>query len=261
MSKLIVLDPGHGGRDPGAVGFGLTEKESALDLAQKIRSALLDRYDVRVELTRTEDVTVPLADRVAFANRLRADFFFSVHHNAFDGRARGFESYIYRGAVPPFTEVAQRWIHAEIMRALKPYGVADRGTKRADFAVLRLTAMPALLVEFLFIDNAEDNALLRNPAARTAMAEATAKGLARMLDLAPRSSPPAPLLPSVTAGPPTSDATAGKPLKTPGASPVGTPLYRVQVGAFSDRSSAEALLRRLKTLGFHDAWIVGPTER
>ncbi|MEX1385444.1 N-acetylmuramoyl-L-alanine amidase, partial [Hydrogenibacillus schlegelii] len=55
-----------------------TEKASALDLAQKIRSALLDRYDVRVELTRTEDVTVPLANRAAFANRLRADFFFSV---------------------------------------------------------------------------------------------------------------------------------------------------------------------------------------
>ncbi|MBE3596238.1 MAG: N-acetylmuramoyl-L-alanine amidase [Hydrogenibacillus sp.] len=233
MSKLVVIDPGHGGHDPGASGYGLLEKNSTLDLALQVGKVLQDRYVVRVEWTRTTDAFVSLTDRATLANRLKADYFISLHHNAYDGNARGFESYIFSGKVNPFTGNAQKLIHVEIMQALKPYGVVDRGTKRADFAVLRETVMPALLVEYLFIDNAQDNALLQNLSVRQAMVEATARGIARVLGLSEKPDRQ----------------------KAQGPSQTADKIYRVQVGAFRDRRNAERLLKKLKSLGFKDAMI------
>jgi len=93
----VVLDPGHGGRDTGAVGpTGLTEKDVVLDLALRLRRLLQDRLGLHVILTRSEDVFVPLQERSALANRAKADFFLSLHINGSSQRdAVGFETYYF----------------------------------------------------------------------------------------------------------------------------------------------------------------------
>jgi N-acetylmuramoyl-L-alanine amidase len=93
----IVLDPGHGGHDTGAIGpSGLMEKDVVLDLALRLRRLLMERLGARVLMTRTEDVFIPLPERTAFANRAKADFFVSLHANAATKRnAVGFETYYF----------------------------------------------------------------------------------------------------------------------------------------------------------------------
>ncbi|MBU7008629.1 N-acetylmuramoyl-L-alanine amidase [Phosphitispora fastidiosa] len=180
MTPKIVIDPGHGGHDPGAQGYGLQEKNINLDIAQKIRNKLVDYADV--SLTRNGDVFVSLSDRAAFANREGADLFVSVHVNA--GGGTGFESYIY-----PAASTASREITKVIHRAAADFyvsaGFLDRGFKEANFAVLRETDMPAILTENLFIDTREDAARLQDPLFRDKIAAATVNGIIRALQLAP----------------------------------------------------------------------------
>jgi len=96
-SLMIVLDPGHGGHDTGAVGpSGLMEKDVVLDLAFRLRKLLQNRLGVQVLMTRSEDVFVPLPERSAFANRAKADFMISLHVNAANARrAVGFETFYF----------------------------------------------------------------------------------------------------------------------------------------------------------------------
>lgn len=161
MSKKIVLDPGHGGHDPGAVGHGLREKDLTLNIAKRIGNMLKDYEDVEVIYTRTDDRFIGLSERAAIANKTKADFFLSIHINAGGGgKATGFESYIYNGDVLSSTVAYQNVIHAEIVKAIN---VFDRGKKRANFAVLRETKVtPALLTENLFIDNPIDATKLKS---------------------------------------------------------------------------------------------------
>jgi N-acetylmuramoyl-L-alanine amidase len=120
---------------------------------------MLSEYEnAEVHYTRTDDRFIELSERAAMANRIGANFFLSVHINA--GGGTGFESYIYNGNVSAATVAYQNVIHAEIMRSIG--NVRDRGKKRANYAVLRLTNMPALLTENLFIDNASDAAKLKS---------------------------------------------------------------------------------------------------
>ncbi|HBU05891.1 MAG TPA: hypothetical protein DEA95_04780 [Nitrospiraceae bacterium] len=92
----IVLDPGHGGRDPGAVGpNGLYEKDVVLDIALKLKKALSENQAFKVFLTRERDIFIPLEERTAFANSKNADLFISIHANASPNRsARGIETYL-----------------------------------------------------------------------------------------------------------------------------------------------------------------------
>jgi N-acetylmuramoyl-L-alanine amidase len=154
----IVLDAGHGGNDPGAVANGLKEKDLTLTIVKHIGRMLGDYEDAEVLYTRTDDRYLSLEERAAIANKLKADYLISVHINA--GGGKGFESYIYNGNVSAKTVAYQNVIHAEIMKAIG--GVRDRGKKRANYAVLRETKMPALLTENLFIDNAIDAAKLKS---------------------------------------------------------------------------------------------------
>lgn len=180
MSKLIVVDPGHGGSDPGACGNGLRECDLTLRISRDIRSALIRDYDVRVELTRTDDVFIDLSPRAMFANQRDADYFVSIHINA--GGGRGYESYIYTS---PSDEAIRRQsiVHREVMAYMRGFNVPDRGQKRANFAVLRETAMPALLGENLFIDNPTDAGHLHDEKFLTGLAEAYARGIASAMAL------------------------------------------------------------------------------
>lgn len=220
----IVLDAGHGGHDPGATANGLKEKDLTLDIVKRI-GKMLDEYEgVDVHYTRTDDRFVELSERAAIANRLKADFFLSVHINA--GGGTGFESYIYNGNVSQATIAYQNVIHGEIVRAIG--NVTDRGKKRANYAVLRLTNMPAILTENLFIDNTNDATKLKREQFLLQIAYGHAEGIAKAFGLKKKT----------TAAPKTS------------ATQTQEKLYRVQVGAFSDRRNAEKLAEELKKKGY-----------
>lgn len=180
---LIVLDPGHGGEDSGATGNGLTEKEINLTLA-KLVQAELAAYQTAVLLTRDGDINVGLSARAELANKQHANFFLSLHVNA--GGGSGFESYIHPRATAE-TENLRKIIHQGIARFYAGRGFADRGMKTADFAVLRETDMPAVLLENLFIDNPRDAACLADSAFLKALAGAVADSLAQALHLKRRS--------------------------------------------------------------------------
>ncbi|RKD24420.1 hypothetical protein BEP19_08510 [Ammoniphilus oxalaticus] len=193
---LIILDPGHGGHDGGARGYGLVEKDLTLRIGLKVRDSLLQRYLVEVKMTRETDTFISLSGRAEFANRLNADYFVSLHHNAAGGE--GFESYVYRGTTNNVTIRRQQILHQEIMNYLRTLGVRDRGTKQANFAVLRQTKMPAILLENLFLDHPLDAELLKNPVVLNQLSHSVATGIAKAFDLQERN--PAPTL---TPQPPT----------------------------------------------------------
>lgn len=179
----IVLDLGHGGQDSGAVGFGLQEKDVVLALGELVLS-LLQNYQVEVIATRQSDVTVSLAARANLANNHRVDFICSLHVNA--GGGSGFESYIHQDAYAE-TESLGSTLHREVARFYVDRGFPDRGQKRANFAVLRETTMPAILLENLFIDNPRDAAYLADPAFLKDLAGAIVSGLVKTLGLKRRS--------------------------------------------------------------------------
>lgn len=174
----IMLDPGHGGSDPGAVGNGLQEKNLNLTIARHIRDMLLAEYQgVEVRMTRDSDVFVGLSQRATLANQWGANFFMSIHINA--GGGTGFESFIH-STRPTNSVNAQNAIHPEIVSAMR---VTDRGRKNANFAVLRETNMAAILTENLFIDNASDAAKLKDANFLRTTARGHVNGLARAFNL------------------------------------------------------------------------------
>ncbi|WP_035106602.1 N-acetylmuramoyl-L-alanine amidase [Desulfovirgula thermocuniculi] len=180
---LIVLDPGHGGRDPGAVAYALKEKDITLVLAQRA-AFLLSAYEAEVLLTRYGDDDVDLSARADLANQKQADFFCSLHVNA--GGGTGFESYIHPAAAPRTKALAQV-VHAELARFYLQRGLPDRGLKRANFAVLRETNMPAVLLENLFIDHPRDAAFLADGTFLQDLAASLAFALVKALGLKERS--------------------------------------------------------------------------
>ena len=156
--KKVFIDPGHGGSDPGANGNGLIEKDIVLSIAKKLGSRLQSQ-GISVMYSRTTDVYVGLSERAEMANNWGADLFVSVHTNAFDGSgsAYGTECYTHPNDVYTTKQLSAD-VAASISRKLEMY---NRGHKNADFAVLRLSNMPAILVETAFIDNIGDANLLR----------------------------------------------------------------------------------------------------
>lgn len=176
----IILDPGHGGNDPGATNGSYYEKNFNLSIAGETARHINRRYNAAVYLTRISDITMELSERADFANDLMADYFVSLHINA--GQGTGFESYIYTGAGAA-TRSYRDLLHDRMAVFYKTKGFPDRGKKSADFAVLRDTAMPAVLLENLFIDNSRDLSFLTNQAGLMQLGEAIGEGIARALEL------------------------------------------------------------------------------
>lgn len=181
MIKLF-LDAGHGGYDSGATGQGLLEKNVTLDMILRIDNLLRSSYpDVRTKLARDTDTYVSLKERTDMANAWGADYFLSVHINAFDGSASGYEDYIYSGlSSQGLTDRYREHIHNCV---LARNHLHDRGMKQANFHVLRESAMPAVLTENGFIDHPEDAALLADPQWRQAVALGHVEGLAAIFSL------------------------------------------------------------------------------
>ena len=171
----IFIDPGHGGRDPGAVGNGMREADIALEVSKTLRD-ILKGAGLDVMLSREEDESVGINERWQAANRWRASYFISIHVNA--GRGTGAETlYAHSNALP-------------LARALqdgysKQMGLANRRVwHRGDVGVLNHSACPSILIELAFIDSPLHNpdvGILRNK--RGEMAQAIAKALFAHLNI------------------------------------------------------------------------------
>ncbi len=185
--KKVVIDPGHGGADPGSSGHGLEEKALTLQIGTLINNYLNNNYDVETIMTRTSDETISLQERSTMANEWNADFYLSTHINA--GGGSGFEDFTFRSRTMQDPRVnaeskrIQKIIHTEIQQVLVKYNVRDRGSKEANFHVLRETHMPSVLTETLFIDNEADAKLLKNQNFINDIAIAHSVGIAKALDL------------------------------------------------------------------------------
>ncbi|MFW5436548.1 N-acetylmuramoyl-L-alanine amidase [Paenibacillus apiarius] len=191
--KKVWIDAGHGGKDPGASGNGVVEKNIALRVATEAAKRLERDYEgVQCLLSRSSDVFLELKDRTNKANAAAADVFVSIHCNSAGGKG-GFESFTYIGTNDPATVAFQDALHSEIMKHLKPFGVIDRGQKKKDLHVCRETRMPAALTENLFVDVTADAARLKRPEVIEAIVAGHVAGVAKYLKLQPKKAqqPPA----------------------------------------------------------------------
>ncbi|QQK79597.1 N-acetylmuramoyl-L-alanine amidase [Salicibibacter cibi] len=185
--QRIYIDPGHGGSDTGATGNGLLEKDIVLDIGYQMSVYLRDNYEgMYRRMSRTDDTSVSLQARTDDANNWGADVFISIHANALDGSARGFETYIHTSN-PSGASDLQSVMHPQILDEMHTFdsSVPDRGEQTANFHVLRETQMSAILTENLFIDNADDAALLQDADFIAAVAAAHAEAVAEHLNLTP----------------------------------------------------------------------------
>jgi len=212
----VVIDPGHGGHDPGAKTNGLTEAELVLDVALRLEHLLAKQDGFEVVLTRRVDTFVPLEERTAIANREGADLFLSIHANAStNSAARGIETYFLNLTANPdaemvaarenaassrsmnqlpdivkaialnnkihesrdFASMVQNSLHSQLEKT--DASVRNLGVKQAPFMVLLGATMPSVLAEISFITNKQDAAMLKTEKYRQRIAEALLAGVLR----------------------------------------------------------------------------------
>jgi N-acetylmuramoyl-L-alanine amidase len=217
--KTIVIDPGHGGKDPGARGQrGTEEKDITLKVALKLRDLLSKQPGIRILMTRERDQFVELEDRAKFANGQEADLFVSIHVNSHPQRSvKGIEIYHFgeakdqralevaareNGTPLNSTGVGWEYLVADLLTAKKieaslelawtakeamvtnlngHYALVDHGVKTAPFYVLRFTSMPSILAEIAYISNSSEEELLRTNLFTTHVAEALEEGVKTFL--------------------------------------------------------------------------------
>lgn len=213
--RTIIIDPGHGGKDPGAIGSrGLTEKEVVLDVSHRLKTLIQKQLKKEVFMTRHDDVFIPLDERTLMANNKKADLFVSVHANSSPKRnTQGIEVYLLGRATDEnaiavaarenatshkdaldfqevilndlqrdFTlnqslEFAHFTQNAFVQNLIPSYPTETLGVKRAPFFVLAHTNMPAILAEISFISNPVEEKRLKNPNYRQKVAEALFIGI------------------------------------------------------------------------------------
>lgn len=172
----IIIDPGHGGDDPGTIGIGgIREKDIILPISLDV-AEILRKQDIEVIMTRDSDYFVSLQGRTDMANDIDADLFVSIHANAINlsrPDVNGLETYYYKNG-RRLAEV----IHWSILNGVE---IDNRGIRRARFYVLRHSIMPAVLVEVGFLTGAVDNSRLKDPDHRRLMAEAIANGIVQYI--------------------------------------------------------------------------------
>lgn len=264
LTMKLYIDPGHGGSDPGAVGNGLKEKDITLDIAKRLRTILLSKYKgIDIRLSRTRDQTKGLWQRTNEANSWGANYFVSIHCNAFNGQANGYEDFIYSGlSNTSKTAQYQNILHDEITKRI---GLKNRGKKKAGFHVLRETKMPAFLSENGFIDHKQNAACMHQVGWREKVAEGHAIGIAKAFNLKPKQRVTSPMKYQVIAGsfrdPMNAEIRAAY-LQSKGIATAVTriniskaPIYRVQAGSFKDKAAAERQVKRIEQIGI-DAFLL-----
>ncbi len=205
--QMVIIDPGHGGQDPGAADLrrGLEEKNITLELAQRIRT-ILQKYNIAVRLTRNGDQTVELDQRCLMANQCGADLFVSIHLNAAaNTSSSGIETYILPPAGCPITastfagtrdrivfpgnkyDEANMVLGYYLQRSLAKYTrLEDRGVRRSRFYVIRNVNCPAALVECGFISSRNDRIKIMTSAYRDDAARGIAEGILTYINMAKR---------------------------------------------------------------------------
>ncbi len=182
--KLIAIDPGHGGTDPGAIGLsGLQEKSVNLAVSLRVK-AVLEKAGAKVIMTRQDDRDVfgpnssavdELKARATIANVKKADIFVSIHSNAAQNRdADGTTTYYYQKT--RYDSMLARNLQAGMVQAA---GLKDKGSLPANFYVIKRAIMPAALVELAFLSNPAEEKLLANPQFQQKMAEGIVQGMQR----------------------------------------------------------------------------------
>lgn len=216
--RKIVIDPGHGGKDPGAMAFGLKEKDIVLKISKKVAALLKEKSRYEVVLTRNRDVFLPLEERTAVANANKSDLFISIHVNAHNDRSKsGIETYFLnlatdagamrvaafenatsthnigelqdilttlmkKSKIDESTRLA-RFVHTNLMTGFgQHYKPKDLGVKQAPFYVLLGAQMPSVLAEISFITNPEEAKLLQNEDHLNKIAAQLAAGIAAYVD-------------------------------------------------------------------------------
>lgn len=213
--KTIVIDPGHGGKDPGTIGrHGTTEKDITLKVALILKDLLVKQPNTRVLMTRDRDVFIELEDRAKFANSKEADLFISIHVNSHPHKGvRGLEIYHFgeakdqralevaareNGTPLNSTGVGWEYLVADLLTSKKiehslelawtakqamvtglngRYSTIDHGVKTAPFYVLRFTTMPSILAEIAFMSNPVEEEHMRTSAFLTHLAESISDGI------------------------------------------------------------------------------------
>jgi N-acetylmuramoyl-L-alanine amidase len=173
---IVVVDPGHGGGDPGAVGIGgIHEADIVLDVAQQVAD-LLEKQGIQAVLTRADDQEVELEPRVDLADSVNADLFVSIHANAINlsrPDVNGIETYYYDTG-----SALASSIHNSLVSTT---GMNNRGIHQARFYVLTHSSMPAVLVEIGFVTGQEDIVRFNSASSRSQIAEGIAQGILRYL--------------------------------------------------------------------------------
>lgn len=177
---IVVIDPGHGGEDPGATGVsGKYEKDFTLSLSKKVASVLEKESEIEVHMTREEDTFISSKGslRAKFANELNADLFISIHGNTFtDPDLSGTQTFYYHDNSKPFAEA----MHQHMVNATR---FIDQGVNKGNYFVLRDSNMPSVLLEIGYLTNAlEEQKMLREDFQET-IADSISVGIKEYLGL------------------------------------------------------------------------------
>lgn len=222
MAKVFI-GVGHGGTDPGAVANGLREKDLNLTIALACRDEL-ERHGVEIQMSRTADDDEGLTEKINESNAFGPDLTMDIHNNAGGGDG-GEVYYSITGSGEPLAE--------NILAEFVAIGQNSRGAKTKKnssgmdyFGFIRNTHAPAVLIECAFLDNAKDVQIVDTVAEQKKFGVAIAKGVLKTLGIEWKPE----------------EAQTDK-------------WYRVQVGAFRNKSYAEALLKKLQAAGYADAYI------
>ncbi|WP_067844115.1 N-acetylmuramoyl-L-alanine amidase family protein [Amphibacillus sediminis] len=176
----VVIDPGHGGEDPGAIGYsGSYEKDFTLSLAKKVAHLLEQEELIGVYLTRADDIflSTETRERPKFANDLDADLFVSIHGNTFDDpTVTGTETYYYHD----HSESLANILHRHVLEAT---GFNDRGVRNENYFVLTDTFMPAVLLEIGYLTNQQEEEKMLTEVFQDRLATSIAEGIKEYLEV------------------------------------------------------------------------------
>ncbi len=220
MGKLVI-DLGHGGHDPGAIGPGKTqEADVVLNIGMEVEKNLKD-YDLDYKFTRIGDKFISLTERANIANSFGGNYFVSIHINsASDSNVRGVEVWQYNADNKGLNDFS-KGVCDDVSKVL---GIRNRGVKyNKNFTVLKNTKMPACLIEVDFISNKDAEKDLKDSAKIKAIAKVITDNLVDLFGLEK-----------------TSDDN----------------LYKVCIGAFNDKNNANKQVEEAKAKGFKDAYII-----
>lgn len=175
--SLIVIDAGHGGKDPGATGIsGVLEKDVNLAIALRVDELLKQEPDIITVMTRSEDTYPTLDERVKIANDLQADIFISIHANSGSATASGTETLYTRDVSISLADAVHKYV-------IEAAGLNDRKVKHQNLKVTRETTMPAILLETGFLSNPLDEAVLKDSVVQDRIAAGIVAGIKEYLGL------------------------------------------------------------------------------